>query len=284
MGEACSRIPIPAVTFMHRTIHKQPELQGRESRIDFDIMGGDQSLRLGGSHPAFRLPSRLRHPDGKDAKHHGDKVDRAHDQESLLDAQIVIRAEVVHEVSGQRSAYERASAKAHDRHSCRHARAIREPLDQRRNRRNVANPQANAANHAIAKIDEPELMDLHADSGNKEAAAKQMAEANMALRGPARSSQLPNTAADKPRKTMARLNIQPRSVNFQSRAFGLSTPGRAFSPPPQRGNLNQVIQRLFKHAESISLANGQVDGKRGGRHKPAAESWFCYGVTAIQKR
>jgi len=63
-----------------------------------------------------------------------------------------------------------------------------------------------------------------------------------ALRGPTRSSQPPHSAADEPRKTKKRVNIQPRSLIFQSQlvvnrepispisgghATALSTRGRA---------------------------------------------------------
>ena len=41
----------------------------------------------------------------------------------------------------------------------------------------------------------------------------------MAFRGPAASSHLPNTAADKPRNTMAMLKIQPSCVSFQSSGY-----------------------------------------------------------------
>ena len=46
--------------------------------------------------------------------------------------------------------------------------------------------------------------------------AKHSAAANIALRGPPSSTQRPNTAADRPRNTIAMEKIQPRSVSFQS--------------------------------------------------------------------
>ena len=52
---------------------------------------------------------------------------------------------------------------------------------------------------------------------------------NIARRGPTRSSQAPNTAADNPRKTMARLNTQPIVLNFQSS-------GADVVPPCNRDN------------------------------------------------
>ncbi len=45
---------------------------------------------------------------------------------------------------------------------------------------------------------------------------KHKAAANIALRGPPSSTQRPSTAAEAPRKKIARLKIQPSSVSFQS--------------------------------------------------------------------
>ena len=47
----------------------------------------------------------------------------------------------------------RAAAEAHDRQAGRHAGPVGEPLDQRRDRRDVAEPEAEAADHAIAEIE-----------------------------------------------------------------------------------------------------------------------------------
>ena len=46
--------------------------------------------------------------------------------------------------------------------------------------------------------------------------AQQKAAATPALRGPERSTQLPNTAADEPRKTKNKVNIQPNMEIGQS--------------------------------------------------------------------
>src|SRR5581483_10346018 len=47
---------------------------------------------------------------------------------------------------------------------------------------------------------------------------KQKAAATIARRGPPSSTQRPKTAADIPRKKIASVKIQPRSVSFQSAA------------------------------------------------------------------
>ena len=74
-----------------------------------------------------------------------------------------------------------------------------------------------------------------------------MAEITPALRGPERSSQPPQTAADTPKKTMNRVNAQFRSETSQSqlvvnRAFIMPEPaGQAngLAPPTARDSGNQ---------------------------------------------
>ena len=67
-------------------------------------------------------------------------------------------------------------------------------------------------------------MHLHAERGDEESAGKASAEQNMALRGPASSSQRPNAKAESPRKTIAVEKIQPIVESFQSAGAGLSMP------------------------------------------------------------
>ena len=77
-----------------------------------------------------------------------------------------------HQADGQRRADHRAAAEAHDGHAGGHAGAVGEPFDQRRNRRDVAEAQADAADHAVAEINEPELVDVNAQCGDEETAAE----------------------------------------------------------------------------------------------------------------
>src|ERR1700680_4797791 len=53
---------------------------------------------------------------------------------------------------------------------------------------------------------------------------KRHAAANIAARGPALSTHRPKTAAERPRKTIARLKIQPRLGIVQSPGAGAWTP------------------------------------------------------------
>ena len=52
---------------------------------------------------------------------------------------------------------------------------------------------------------------------------QQMAATTPVLRGPTRSTQAPNTAADDPRKTKKRVYIQPRVLIFQSQSPAISS-------------------------------------------------------------
>src|SRR6185437_2113138 len=71
----------------------------------------------------------------------------------------------------ERRGDEGAAAEAHDGHAGRHARTVGEPLDQGGDRRDVADAEAEAAEHAIAEIDDPELVYIDADRRQQETAA-----------------------------------------------------------------------------------------------------------------
>src|SRR5262249_3792357 len=55
-------------------------------------------------------------------------------------------------------------------HAGCHAWTVREPLDQRRDRRDIADAEAAATEHAIADIDEPKCVSINADRGQKKSA------------------------------------------------------------------------------------------------------------------
>ena len=103
---------------------------------------------------------------------------------------------------------------------------------------------------------------------------QQSAATTPALRGPARSSQPPQTAAATPRKTMNRVNTQFRSATSQSqlvvnRAFRMPEPaGQATGLPPPIS----ARQRQPEHAEAVGHADAEMDRQRGRRHQPAIDS------------
>jgi hypothetical protein len=63
-----------------------------------------------------------------------------------------------------------------------------------------------------------------------------------AFRGPSRSTQAPNTAADDPRKTKNSVYIQPRVLTRQSPAAG-------------DVNANRAAERQPEHTEGVGHAN-----------------------------
>src|ERR1035437_1688426 len=80
---------------------------------------------------------------------------------------------------------------------------------------------------------------------------KQTAEANIASRGPAASSQRPKVNAERPRKTIAVLKIQPIVESFQSAGAGLSIPTSVES-----GRLKTLKAYAWPMARWIARAAG----------------------------
>ena len=126
---------------------------------------------LGGRRcPACWLPAGFRYAVAKSPRHHENEVNQRHHDEGLHDAHVGRACKVLHQISSQRRADHGAAAKAHDGHAGRHAAAVWKPLDQRGNRRNIAQPQANAADHAGTQKHQPELVQVNAQGRNQHAA------------------------------------------------------------------------------------------------------------------
>ena len=98
--------------------------------------------------PAVGLPASDWHAVAKSAAHHEDKINQTHHDECLHHAHASRGSKIFHQVSRQRRANHGAATKTHDGHAGRHASAVWKPLDQRRHRADVAQTQADAANHA----------------------------------------------------------------------------------------------------------------------------------------
>ena len=79
---------------------------------------------------------------------------------------------MLHQQHRQRRRNQRAAAETHDGHARRHARAVGKPFDQGRYRRDVADAEAAASQHAVAQVEQPELMKVNADGGHDEPAAE----------------------------------------------------------------------------------------------------------------
>ena len=151
----------------------QPELRCLDRIVDEDVVLGDQ---LGGSrrrHITVRLPARGGDANNHRTDHHEDEVGATENDEGFQHADVSGRGELVHQPDRQRRGDQRAAAEAHDGHPGRHARTIWKPLHQRRDRRDVADAECAAAEHAVAQIDDPELVQGDADGRNHEAAGPQ---------------------------------------------------------------------------------------------------------------
>ncbi len=136
----------------------QPELLGLVRIAQMHLMLGDHGLGLARRRPALRAPAGRRDAIAERADHHEHEVDRRHGEERLPHADRCGRPEIVHQQIGERRADHGAAAETHDGHAGRHAAAIREPFHQGRDRRDVAEAKPDAAEHAGADPQEPELM------------------------------------------------------------------------------------------------------------------------------
>ena len=81
--------------------------------------------------------------------------------------------------------------------------------------------------------------------------AQQQAETRPALRGPTRSSQPPQIAADKPRKKMNRVNTQFSSLTFQSQLVVNS----AFSNPASGAQARGLSMPMARDSGSQNTLN-----------------------------
>ena len=180
------------------------------------------------------------------------------------------RGELAHQPDRQRRGDEGAAAKTHDRHSGRHAWAVGKPFDQGRHRRDVADTEPAAAEHAVAEIDEPDIVDVNADRGGNEAAGPAQRRGE---HRPARAAFLDPAAED-------------RCGDAEKENRDRENPAQLGKSPVVRRrlrNADEFRHRQVEHAECIGLADAQVHAQRGRRHHPAAESWFGDRVIAIEK-
>ena len=79
---------------------------------------------------------------------------------------------------------------------------------------------------------------------------QQSIDTSPALRGPARSSQPPNTAADEPRKTKNRVYIQPSVDTRQSQPVANSSPRK---PVPSGQACGALIPTAFDNGSQNTL-------------------------------
>ena len=112
---------------------------------------------------------------------------------------------------------------------------------------------------------------------------QQIAATKPALRGPARSSQPPQIAAETPNATKNSVNIHPMLATFQSQVVVNSSCTRDMSgqalgavSPIARDNGSQNTREAVSHADT------QMNAKCRRRHQPAIEAGFGYRMRAIE--
>src|SRR5918994_449814 len=127
-------------------------------------------LLLGGGSPGFGLPTLRGKAHHERADHHRDQINSAQRQEGGHDR--------IHRVAGvgfeqrarERRGDQRAAPKAHDSEAGGQARPVREPLDQRRDRRDVADAEPDAAHYPASQIHQPQLRRRHPECPDGEPA------------------------------------------------------------------------------------------------------------------
>ncbi len=175
------------------------------------------------------------------------------------------RPEDAHQPHRKRRGDEGAAAEAHDGHAGRHAGAVREPFDQRRDRRDVADAERDAAEHAVAEIDDPEIVDVDAERGDEEAAGPAQGGGEHRLARPA----FLDPAAEHGRRDAEKENRDGED------------PAQLRELPVVRRRLrdaDQLGHRQVEHAEGVGLADAQMHAQGGRRHHPPAEARFGDGI------
>ena len=121
--------------------------------------------------PALGFPAGRWHAVGQCAADHEHEVNRRHCHKALPHAHTVRPGKMVHQCCSQRRPHHCPATKAHDRHARSHAALVREPLDQCRHRRDIAQPQANTADNPRAQPHQPDLVGINTQCGNQQPAA-----------------------------------------------------------------------------------------------------------------
>ena len=151
----------------------QPELRRLPGLAEVHIPGGDHGIArlIGGGRPALRFPAGRRNAVSQRTGQHEHEVDDRERKKGLPDTDAIGSSEMIHQAVGQRCADHCAAAKAHDRHAGGHAAPVREPFDQRRDRRDIPQPQPDAADHARAQPQQSDLVDINAVRSEHQPAA-----------------------------------------------------------------------------------------------------------------
>ena len=281
----------------HQHQPDKPELRRLVRVAEVDVAVGDHRAGAPADDEAVGRPMRRRHAVPQRAAHHEDEVNGGKNEERLPHADIGRRLEMVHQEAGQRGADHRPAAEAHDRHAGRHAAPVGKPFDQRRNRRNVAEAQAHAADDARAQPHQPELMDIDAEGGDHEPPRPAEGRHHPRL---ARPCVFKPAAPDRRGRAQneeekgehpAEVELRPVAIGGEQRVPGdrqLAGEARCVARAGDRlgdavRNRDGAPERHPEHAEAIGHAYAKMNCQRGGRNKPAIESRLGDRPLAIEK-
>ena len=261
---------MPAVTLKQSTTHRHQNCGVRQawSSATFAVVISFVLARLG--FVALGLPVVGGHPDDECAEEHEAEIDRAHRDEGRSDAGGSRRLEGIHEREAEIRADEGAAAKAHDGHARGHAGPVGEPFHEGGNGCDVTQAQAASPENAIAHVDEPELMPGDAERGDEKATAET---ARRGEHGFARAVLLDPASED-------------GGGDAEEGDGDAEDPGERGLGPIARGGLGDsedLGERKLENAEGVNLADGKMDGERGGRHEPTVVARPGDGVLAIEE-
>ena len=255
---------MPAVTLQNRTTQRSQNWGVRIAVCGRHVASGLERSRflLGRRRVALGLPVVGGDAHDERAEHHRHEVKGAEREEGRHDRVLGLAGIGGQERVRQRRRDQRSAAEAHDRQARGQPGTVGKPLDQRRDRRDVADPQADAAEHSVAGVDDPQLLGRHAERGHHE--AQRPAQAGGEHR-------LARTDALDPRAEQGRRQAEHHDRDRKDHA--------------DRGELGveMLHQRLLEHAEGVDLADAQVHGKGGGRNQPAVERARRDRALAIQQ-
>ncbi|OMP13891.1 hypothetical protein COLO4_00719, partial [Corchorus olitorius] len=254
----------------------QPELRRLQGFICVDVALRDHRVfRLGGrGRPAGRLPARGRHAVTERAGHHEDEVDARQHDKRLRHTHRFGRRKQLHQAISQRGADHCAATEAHDGHAGGHATLVREPLDERRHGRDVAQPQADPANHARPHPQQPQLVHLDAERGNQQSAAPAHGRDDAGLAGAnALKPAAPHGSGcaqehEEQRKHPAKAGDAPVAGGGEQ----LGDQRDVGAAGERLRDAQRAAKRQPEDRETVGHADAQMDGQRGRRNQPAVEA------------
>ena len=242
---------------------EQPKLRCRHGLCDEHVACRDHLLAVRSlGYVAGRGPALGWDANDERADHHEGEIDHAHREHRRRHAVKRRRRVVLDECDGERGADERSAAEAHDCRSRRETRAIGEPLDERRDRRDIPDPEPHATDDAVAQEHEREKMQRHARAGDEETTAKEQG---------CCEHRFARTDAFDPFATK-------RGSEAEKDDRETEDPADIGNFPIARNRIRDPDEhrhRFAKNAEGVRLTDGKVDAQRGRRDEPAAKPRFC---------